>query len=340
MGCGLCGAGRCGRGGREDGKKPRVSAPGRLARLWPGARARRRAGPTHTPPPTSPNAVNGTTPKHAPSSASASPPASPRNPFTVSGSSLQDEQGSLGSLSKLELGAGGGPGPLTSSLGTNGGMSVQMSGVRVRAAQGSLEVGSTDLTKLPQGAAETLNVVDMAAVTLLRVIGEGSFGQVWLASYCETTVAVKMLVLRASPAGGSEAGTGRLGSGTLDTRMSSGRLALLQDDLQKEATIMARLRHPNCCQYLGICLDPPSLLMEYCAQRSVDTVLASARHDARVAASLSWARLLSMAFDAAKGMLYLHTRSPPIVHRDLKSANLLLDSQWHVKVGGGEGVLD
>ncbi|KAK2077818.1 hypothetical protein QBZ16_004666 [Prototheca wickerhamii] len=272
-------------------------------------------------------------PKHAaPSSASASPPASPRNPFTVSGSSLQDEQGSLGSLSKLELGAGGGPGPLTSSLGTNGGMSVQMSGVRVRTAQGSLEVGSTDLTKLPQGAAETLNVVDMAAVTLLRVIGEGSFGQVWLASYCETTVAVKMLVLRAAPTGGSEAGTGRLGSGTLETRMSSGRLALMQDDLQKEATIMARLRHPNCCQYLGICLDPPSLLMEYCAQRSVDTVLASARHDVRVAASLSWARLLSMAFDAAKGMLYLHTRSPPIVHRDLKSANLLLDSQWHVKV--------
>lgn len=33
------------------------------------------------------------------------------------------------------------------------------------------------------------------------------------------------------------------------------------------------------------------------------------------------------------GMLYLHTRSPPIAHRDLKSANLLVTSQWNVKVG-------
>lgn len=98
---------------------------------------------------------------------------------------------------------------------------------------------------------------------------------------------------------------------------------------------MARLRHPNCCQYLGLCLDPPSLLMEYCSQRSVDTILASGRTDARVggpwrergvvpfegsrgssarsaihqhpcpalfqiAKALSWPRLLSMAFDAAK----------------------------------------
>lgn len=101
---------------------------------------------------------------------------------------------------------------------------------------------------------------------------------------------------------------------------------------------MARLRHPNCCQYLGLCLDPPSLLMEYCSQRSVDTILSAGRTDSKaharaggwrgvalcslersqagrrflhtcsplpssthqVAKSLSWPRLLSMAFDAAK----------------------------------------
>jgi serine/threonine protein kinase len=44
-----------------------------------------------------------------------------------------------------------------------------------------------------------------------------------------------------------------------------------------------------------------------------------------------------MAGDAAKGMLYLHTRSPPVFHRDLKSANLLVTSQWQVKVGGWVG---
>lgn len=35
---------------------------------------------------------------------------------------------------------------------------------------------------------------------------------------------------------------------------------------------------------------------------------------------------------AARGMLYLHTHSPPVVHRDLKSSNLVVDEHWHVKV--------
>lgn len=39
-----------------------------------------------------------------------------------------------------------------------------------------------------------------------------------------------------------------------------------------------------------------------------------------------------MALDAAKGMLYLHISQPPILHRDLKSANLLVSKHWKVKV--------
>lgn len=39
-----------------------------------------------------------------------------------------------------------------------------------------------------------------------------------------------------------------------------------------------------------------------------------------------------MALDAAKGMLYLHMCQPPILHRDLKSANLLVSKHWKVKV--------
>lgn len=50
------------------------------------------------------------------------------------------------------------------------------------------------------------------------------------------------------------------------------------------------------------------------------------------AAALDWPRRLNMAMDAAKGMLHLHLCDPPIIHRDLKSPNLLVDKHWKLKV--------
>lgn len=51
-----------------------------------------------------------------------------------------------------------------------------------------------------------------------------------------------------------------------------------------------------------------------------------------IRAELDWPKRLNMALDAAKGMLYLHSRSPTVLHRDLKSANLLVDKHWRAKV--------
>ncbi|KAJ8611426.1 hypothetical protein CTAYLR_009007 [Chrysophaeum taylorii] len=47
----------------------------------------------------------------------------------------------------------------------------------------------------------------------------------------------------------------------------------------------------------------------------------------------SYELVLVCALQAARGMLYLHSRSPPICHRDLKTANLMVDDHWVVKVG-------
>ena len=59
-------------------------------------------------------------------------------------------------------------------------------------------------------------------------------------------------------------------------------------------------------------------MTEYCSRGSLTAVLRAARLDPAAAAGLTWSRRLGMALDAAKGMLYLHTRSPAIIHRDLK----------------------
>lgn len=47
---------------------------------------------------------------------------------------------------------------------------------------------------------------------------------------------------------------------------------------------------------------------------------------------LTRALTLRIAYQVAVGMSYLHSRNPPIVHRDLKSANILLDDHYHVRI--------
>lgn len=170
----------------------------------------------------------------------------------------------------------------------------------------------TDARRLPP---TDWNTVLFSELEMDTCIGQGSFGAVWRAKYCSTSVAVKMLGQDKSPSASDTSYQRKI------TRQ-----------LEKEAGIMSKLRHTNICLYMGACLEPPCLLMEYCARKSVDSLLAQGLRDAKAAKQLSWPRLLSMASDAAKGMVYLHSRQPAVYHRDLKSANLLVTSQWQVKV--------
>nr|CAB3446747.1 unnamed protein product [Digitaria exilis] len=97
-----------------------------------------------------------------------------------------------------------------------------------------------------------------------------------------------------------------------------------------KVAIMRSLRHPNIVLLMGAVTQPPnlSIVTEYLSRGSLYRLLH--RHSARE--NLDERRRLSMAFDVAKGMNYLHKRNPPIVHRDLKSPNLLVDRKYTVKV--------
>lgn len=57
-----------------------------------------------------------------------------------------------------------------------------------------------------------------------------------------------------------------------------------------------------------------------------------ANSDVSLAARLTWQRRLRMALDAAKGMVHLHNHKPTILHRDLKSPNLFVMTNYTVKV--------
>ncbi|RVW48206.1 Serine/threonine-protein kinase CTR1 [Vitis vinifera] len=97
----------------------------------------------------------------------------------------------------------------------------------------------------------------------------------------------------------------------------------------REVSIMKRLRHPNIVLFMGAVTQPPnlSIVTEYLSRGSLYRLL----HKPGAREMLDERRRLSMAYDVAKGMNYLHKRNPPIVHRDLKSPNLLVDKKYTVK---------
>jgi len=160
--------------------------------------------------------------------------------------------------------------------------------------------------------------VNYLELSIQEQLGYGSFGAVYRAQYNMTPVAVKVLI---NPQAAQQA------------NQSAAESALLVE-LEKEASLMASpaLRHPNIIQILGVCLHPPAIITEYCVRGSLTKTLADARHSAAGGQQLTWKMRLGMALGAATGMLHLHTRSPPIIHRDLKSPNLLVTNDHEVKV--------
>jgi serine/threonine protein kinase len=169
-------------------------------------------------------------------------------------------------------------------------------------------------------------VIPFSEVSLKGAVGEGSYGTVYQGTWLSTEVAVK--VWRGfvpPPPGGNGAAPDDNGENpSLDG-------SLVAEGLIAEVALMQELRHPNIVMLLGVTLNPPSIVQEYCGRGSLYGVLR--RHGAPGAPPLAWRVRLHMALGAATGMCYLHGCRPAVLHRDLKSPNLLVDRHWRVKVG-------
>jgi serine/threonine protein kinase len=95
-----------------------------------------------------------------------------------------------------------------------------------------------------------------------------------------------------------------------------------------EIASMSRLRHRNLVQLLGYCRRRGELMLvyDYMVNGSLDKHL----FDAGKPAALSWERRAKIVRDVAAGLLYLHEGwEQVVVHRDIKSANVLLDADMN-----------
>jgi serine/threonine protein kinase len=149
----------------------------------------------------------------------------------------------------------------------------------------------------------SLLVINPNEIVLSRIIGEGSFGRVWSGQWRNNDVAVKEFVFaQAAIVGGS-----------VDRHN-------VIEEIVGEAGIMACLRHPKILELYGCSLTMQAIwiVSELCVRGSLRMVLNDSNTE------LSFLKKISLALDIADGMIYLHRRSPPIIHRDLKSQNVFI----------------
>ena len=133
----------------------------------------------------------------------------------------------------------------------------------------------------------------------------GGYGQVHKATYRDMTVAVKQL------------------------QLVMAEWVDIRKEFLREIQFMRTIRHPNIVMFLGAGQydeNRPFLVLEYLRGGALQSLLKNSDE------ALTRGERLQFALDIAEGMNYVHTLQPPRIHRDLKSANLLLSYTRQVRV--------
>ncbi|XP_028107185.1 serine/threonine-protein kinase EDR1-like isoform X1 [Camellia sinensis] len=145
--------------------------------------------------------------------------------------------------------------------------------------------------------------IDFSELTVGIRVGIGFFGEVFRGIWNGTDVAIKVF---------------------LEQDLTVENI----EDFCNEISILSRLRHPNVILFLGACTKPSRLSMvtEYMEMGSLYHLI----HVSGLKKRLSWRRRVKIICDICRGLMCIHRMK--IAHRDLKSANCLVDKHWTVKI--------
>ncbi|CAL5350474.1 unnamed protein product [Camellia sinensis] len=139
-----------------------------------------------------------------------------------------------------------------------------------------------------------------------------------------------------------EGGFGRVHKGYIDDNLRQGlkpqpvAVKLLDiEGLQghrewlAEVIFLGQLRHQNLVKLIGYCCEDEERLLvyEFMPRGSLENHLFK-----RISVSLPWGTRLQIATGAAKGLAFLHGAEKPVIYRDFKTSNILLDSDFNAKL--------
>ncbi|CAM9953278.1 unnamed protein product, partial [Choristocarpus tenellus] len=161
----------------------------------------------------------------------------------------------------------------------------------------------------------SLKVLDYEEIRLKSVIGSGAFATVFKAYYHNEVCPLYRMGGR-----GEEVAVKKLVGG------GGGPMEKTLKDFKTECALLLRLKHRNIIALVGMTTRPVTCVMQYCSRGNLMVLL-----DDR-SVELTWNLKKTMMLDVAEGMQYLHNQNPVIIHRDLKSLNILIDEDWVTKV--------
>ncbi|KAF7058878.1 hypothetical protein CFC21_065852 [Triticum aestivum] len=96
-----------------------------------------------------------------------------------------------------------------------------------------------------------------------------------------------------------------------------------------EVFFLGQLRHKNLVKLIGYCYEDEHrmLVYEFMSAGSLEKHLFKS-----ISGSLPWMTRMKIAVGAAKGLAFLHGADPPVIYRDFKASNILLDSDYNTKL--------